>query len=258
MKAKIKKHWILSNLIGAMVFLMLLALGTTIGLNLITRHGKTVTTPDFTNMSIAEAQAAAAEAKVGIKVTDSVFFKGLDAGVVYRQNPRPGSTVKVGRSIFLTINSIVPRKVVMPNLVGYSLSEAKAELHNRGLDIGRLRYVRDIATNHVLQQSLGGRNVAPGEMVVSGSGIDLTLGLSTEGSTSRVPRLIGMKYIRAVDALHDQCLNVGRVRCDAGIRNYADSTQAVVWKQDAEGASKPLGTSVDIWLTLDMSKIPAQ
>jgi beta-lactam-binding protein with PASTA domain len=253
-----KKHWILWNLSGALLFVVAVVIGISVGLNRITRHGKTVVAPDFTNMSLAEAARAASEGKVGIKVTDSVFVKGLEGGIVYRQSPRAGATVKQGRSIFLTINSIVPRKVVMPNLVGYSLSEAKAELHNRGLDLGRLRYVRDIATNQVLHQSLDGRDVAPGEMVVSGSAIELTLGLSSEGATTTVPRLIGMKYIRAVDALHDKSLNVGRVRCDGQIRSYADSTQAMVWKQDAPGAVKTLGSSVDIYLTLDPAKIPAQ
>ena len=253
-----KKHWILWNLAGALLFVVIMVIGISVGLNRITRHGKTVTAPDFTNMTLSDAAKAASEAHVGIKVTDSVFVKGLDGGIVYRQSPRAGATVKQGRSIFLTINSIVPRKVVMPNLVGYSLSEAKAELHNRGLDLGRLRYVRDIATNQVLRQSVGGRDIAAGEQVIAGSAIDLTLGLSSEGSTTTVPRLIGMKYIRAVDALHDKSLNVGRIRCDGQIRTYADSTQAMVWKQDAEGTTKTLGGSIDIWLTLDPSKIPAQ
>ena len=251
-------NWIVRNLVAAAALILALMIGASILLNVITRHNRTVTVPDFTNMSVEEAENAASEGHLHVKVIDSVFVRKLAAGVVYRQSPKAGAEVKRGRSIFLTINSIVPRKTTMPNLVGYSLSEAKAELHNRGLDLGRLRYVRDIATNQVLHQSLDGRDVAPGEMVVSGSAIELTLGLSSEGATTTVPRLIGMKYIRAVDALHDKSLNVGRVRCDGQIRSYADSTQAMVWKQDAPGAVKTLGSSVDIYLTLDPAKIPAQ
>ena len=252
-----KKHLILRNIILALLFIVVLIAGASIFLNLITRHGKYVTAPDFTNMSLAEAAEAAADARVGIKVKDSIFVKGLDAGVVYRQSPEAGATVKRGRSIFVTINTIVPKKVVMPNLINYSFSEARAELRNRGLSVGRLTYVRDIATNRVLRQSLGGREVSAGEKVVSGSSIDLTLGLASSGSTSVVPRLIGMKYIHAQEALHNKCLNVGRVRCDQGIRTYADSTKAVVWRQNDMGAVKNLGTPVDIWLTLDPSKLPA-
>lgn len=257
MKLFEKNNWIIRNLILALLFVLVLIFGTGIFLNLITRHGKYVTAPDFTNMSLDEARRAADEAKVGIKVRDSIFVKGLDGGVVYRQSPEAGATVKMGRSIFLTINSFVPKKLVMPNLINYSFSEARAELRNRGLSVGHLKYVRDIATNRVLHQSINGRDVAPGEKVISGSAIDLTLGLSSTGSTSVVPRIVGMKYLHAQEALHNKCFNVGRVHCDKDIKTYADSTNATVWRQDFDGTVKGLGTPVDIWLTLDASKIPA-
>ena len=155
-----KDNWIVKNLIGAVIFFVLLLVVAAVGLNLITRHGKTVTAPDFTNLSLTRADSLAKADGVGIKVVDSVFVKRLPGGVVYRQNPKAGAKVKKGRSIFLTINSVVPRKVVMPNLYGYSVTEARAELKNRGLNIGKLNYVRDIATNTVLGQYCDGRELA--------------------------------------------------------------------------------------------------
>lgn len=254
----LKDNWILKNLLLAAVFFGLLLAGVSIGLNMITRHGKTVTAPDFTNLSVQEAQELAAEKKVAVKVVDSVFVRRLAGGVVYRQTPRAGATVKQGRSIFLTINSVVPRKVVMPNLCGYSLIEARSELRNRGLNLGRLNYVKDIATNTVLAQTLNGKPVNAGDLVVSGSSIDLRVGVASEENKTVVPRLIGMKYVSAVDALHDHFLNVGKVSFDKDIQTYADSVNAVVYKQDILGDSKPLGTIVSLSLTLDQSKLPAQ
>ena len=191
----LKDNWILKNVLGAVLFLVLLALVVTIGLNLITRHGKTVKTPDFTNLTVAEAKKLARDNDVSVKVVDSVFVRRLNGGVVYRQQPKAGFKVKKGRSIFLTINSVVPRKVVMPNLLGYSVTQARSELQNRGLDLGRLNYVKDIATNTVLGQMVGGKEVKAGDLVVSGSSVDLKLGVSSEDNQTRVPRLIGMKYI---------------------------------------------------------------
>ena len=71
-----------------------------------------------------------------------------------------------------------------------------------------------------------------------------------------VPKVIGLKYVSAVDALHEKYLNVGAVRFDKDIRTYADSVNAVVYKQDAQGAVKTLGTSIGLSLTLDSSKLP--
>ena len=256
--AEKKDRWILKNLVAAAVYLAALLGITAVGLNLITHHGKTVTAPDFTNLTVREAQKLASESHVQVKVVDSVFVRRLAGGVVYRQQPKAGSEVKKGRSIFLTINSIVPRKVVMPNLYGYSVSEARAELQNRGLNLGKLTYVKDIATNTVLSQSCEGKEVKAGALVVSGSNIELKVGVSSDENSTTVPRLIGMKYVRAVDALHDRYLNTGRVRFDENVKTYADSVNAVVYKQDALGEKKPLGTSVNLYLTLDTAKLPAE
>ena len=253
-----KNHWILKNLLGAAVFLLVMVVGAALSLSLITRHGKTVITPDFTNLTVAQAQQLAQESQVSVKVVDSVFVRRLAGGVVYRQQPKAGSTVKKGRSIFLTINSVVPRKVVMPNLLGYSVTEARSELQNRGLQMGRLTYVKDIATNTILEQRVDGIEVKAGELVVSGSTVDLKVGVAKDDDKTVVPRLIGMKFVPAIDALHDRYLNVGRVRFDTDVKTYADSVNAFVYRQDAEGVEKPLGASVNLFLTLDKAKLPAQ
>lgn len=253
-----KNNWIVRNLIAAAIFVAALLVLASVGLNLITRHGKTVTTPDFTNLTVTQAEELAQQQHVRVEVVDSVFVRRLAGGVVYRQSPRAGSTVKKGRNIFLTINSVVPRKVVMPNLYGYSVTEARSELQNRGLNLGRLNYVRDLATNTVLDQLCDGREAKAGDLVVSGSSIDLKVGVGKDDSETRVPRLIGMKYVTAVDALHDRYLNVGRIHFDADVRCYADSMNAVVYKQDSPGASRLLGANIDLYLTLDESKLPAE
>ena len=255
---KLKDNWIARNLLLAAAFIIVLIIAASILLRVVTKHGKTVTAPDFTNLTVAEAQELAHSSHVSVKVVDSVFVRRLSGGVVYRQLPKAGSKVKEGRSIFLTINSVVPRKVVMPNLYGYSVTEARSELQNRGLNMGYLNYVRDIATNTVLEQMVDGVEVKAGDLVVSGSTVDLTVAVASEDNRTEVPRVIGMKYVSAVDALHDKFLNVGTVRFDPNIRTYADSVNAVVYKQEATGQSRSLGSRIAISLTLDTSKLPAK
>lgn len=257
-ETKKKSSWIVNNLAGAAIFMVVLLILTSVGLSLITRHGKTVITPDFTNLSVKQAEEVAREGHVNVKVVDSVFVRRLPGGVVYRQQPKAGSTVKKGRSVFLTINSIVPRKVVMPNLFGYSVTEARAELQNRGLNMGKLTYVKDIATNTVLGQYYEGKEVKTGDLVVNGSTIDLKVGVSGEDNVTVVPRLIGMKYVPAIDVLHDHFLNAGRVRFDKEVKTYTDSLNAVVYKQNALGEEMPYGTSINLYLTLDPAKVPVQ
>ena len=261
-KKKVQKvakdtRWIWMNLLLGVAFVMVLGILTAWALGIITRHGQVVKTPDFANLTVSQAQELASHSHVSVKVIDSVFVRRLAGGVVYRQQPKAGATVKKGRSIFLTINSMVPRKVVMPNLFGYSVTEARSELRNRGLILGRLNYIKDIATNNVLGQSCEGLEVAAGDLVVSGSVIDLTVGVGDQDNQTTVPKLTGMKYINAVDAIQERFLNVGKITFDPDIKTYADSMNAVVYKQDPAGAGRSLGANVNISLTLDQTKLPA-
>ena len=251
-------RWIWKNLLLGVAFVLVLGILTAWALGLITRHGKIVKTPDFSSLTVQQAQKLAAASHVNVKVVDSVFVRRLAGGVVYRQQPKAGSTVKKGRSIFLTINSVVPRKVIMPNLFGYSVTEARSELRNRGLNLGRLNYVKDIATNNVLGQSCDGLEVKAGDQVVSGFIIDLMVGVGPQDNQTTIPKITGMKYVNAIDALQERFLNVGKVTFDQDIKTYADSMNAVVYKQDPAGAGRNLGANVSFYLTLDPSKLPAK
>ena len=156
----------------------------------------------------------------------------------------------------LTINAMNAKKVSVPNLVGYSMRQAKAELNARGLALGKLMYVNDIATNNVLKQFYKNREIRPGRQVESGSEIDLQVGLNPSDNLTYVPNVKGMKYLRAVDAVHDNSLNLGRVVFDKTVKNYSDSLNAVVYKQTPEASRSPLlmGSDVTIHLSLDIKE----
>lgn len=134
----VKGNWIVSNLLKAALIVVVLIAGAIIFLNVVTKHNQEITVPDFSNLSVEEASALAAQAGMRVEVTDSVFVKRMKKGAVYRQNPRAGSKVKDGRRIILTINAMTAKKVTMPNLIGYSMRQAMAELQSRGLVLGKL------------------------------------------------------------------------------------------------------------------------
>ena len=140
-------NWIVKNLLLAAALILVLVLGASVLLNIGTRHGKEITVPDFTNRSVDEALRTAASVGVRVEVTDSVYVRKMGRGLVFSQVPKAGGKVKEGRRIMLTINSKTPKKVSMPDLVGLSMRQAKAELVSRGLTLGKLRYTPDIATN---------------------------------------------------------------------------------------------------------------
>ena len=249
--------WIAKHLLLAVAFVLLIALLSGWLLSVLTQHGKEITVPDFTNMTYEEASAEARAAGVKVEVTDSVYVRQMRRDAVYNQTPKAGEQVKKGRTVRLTTNSRQPKKIAMPSLVGLSMFMAKAELQTKGLQLGKLIYQNDIATNNVLGQRYRGRDIAAGTMISSGSSIDLVVGLNHSDGRTYVPDLKGRKYMRAMEILHDNSLNIGKVRFDSSVRTYADSINAVVFSQTppADKRVYDMGTAVSIELTTDLEKL---
>lgn len=258
-KKPVPGMWLLKHLLLAVVVVALLVTGAYFLLKSVTMHGEEISVPDFSNLTVAEASALAASKEMKVEVTDSVFVKRMKRGAVYRQNPVPGSKVKKGRRILLTINAVNPKEITMPDLVGHSMRQAKAELLSRGLVLGRLIYEHDIATNNVLRQLYDGKEIEPGTLIESESVVDLVVGLNTVDEVAIAPYLPGLKYLSAVEAVHDHSLNVGYVVFDETVKDYEDSLNAVVFFQKpmpADTIPVHMGDSVSFYLTLDHSKIP--
>lgn len=254
-------HWIIRNLLICVILIAVMVAGAMIFLNIVTKHNQELVVPDFSNMTVAEAQALAEEEGMRVEVTDSVFVKRMKRGAVRDQNPSPGAKVKEGRRILLTINAVNAKKVTMPNLVGLSMRQALAELQSRGLVVGKLIYVEDIATNNVLRQLRANREIEPGVSVESETSIDLVLGLNPDSDAATyVPDLLGKRYMSAVDIIHRQSLNLKSVRFDDTVMDYEDSLNAVVYRQNPDISMQPvsLGEEISLYLTTDQTKVPVR
>lgn len=251
--------FLLKHLLAALIIVIALIAGAVIFLDVATKHNQELQVPDLSNMTVDEAKAEAGLNDMVIEVTDSVFVKRMKRGTVYRQNPAPGSKVKSGRRISLTINAVNAKRITMPNLVGFSMRQAKAELLSRGLVLGRLIYVQDMATNNVLRQLYDNNEIAPGTMIDSESVVDLVLGLNGYDFVTYVPDVVGLKCMSAVDAVHDNSLNIKSLKFDKSVKEYDDSLNAKVYKQLPEPSDSihvNMGSEVTLYLTIDENRIP--
>lgn len=258
-KKEFPGKWIVRNLVAALAVVVVLVVGAMIFLNVVTKHGQELEVPDLSNLTIEQADSVAKAHDIVVDVTDSVYVKRMKRGAVYRQNPAPGSKVKSGRRVSLTINAKNAKQITMPNLVGLSMRQAKAELLSRGLLLGKLIYVQDLATNNVLKQIYENSEIQPGSMIDSEAVIDLVVGLNGNDFVTFVPDVIGLKRMSAVDAIHDNSLNVKSLRFDRTVKDYEDSLNAMVYKQTPEPSDSihvDMGSEVTLYLTLDENRIP--
>lgn len=252
----ILNNWIVRNVLGAVLLIFALVLVVNIVLSVITQHNREYSVPDFTNMTFQEASDLASRNSIAVEIGDSVFVRGVKRGVIYSQSPKAGSMVKKGRRVLVTTNAFNTKKVTLPLVVGCSMRQAKAEILSKGLVLGKLTYVSDMATNNVLRQFCNNRELEPGSEVDAGSVVDLVLGLDEEDNVTYMPNIFSYNYVRAVDAVQDNSLNIIRLVFDETVSTYADSLSAKVYRQGPEaGTQLTLGSGVSMFLTLDENKL---
>lgn len=243
------RHWLVRNLLIMAILGVVMLVGAMVFLNVVTQHNKELQVPDFRGMTVEQACAAADEAGIRVEVIDSVYSQ-RNRGKVKSHTPAAGVMVKKGRRVLLTVNAVNARKVTVPNLVGYSLRQAMPELDQRGLELGRLIYRSDIATNNVLQQQCNGRPISAGASVEAESVIDLVLGLNSSDCETMIPDVLGKDEKAAIRTLHDSYLNVRKVVFDKSVQTWEDSLNAQVYKQNPEPSELPVGMGADVTIYL--------
>lgn len=223
-----------------------------------THHGKTMQVPDFYGLTESEVQNEVKVKKLRYSIIDSVFIPDAIPGTVIGQHPEVGYNVKQRRTIYLTISAISPEKVLLPEVVDWSLREARSRLENAGLKLGAVEYRPSEFMNLVLEKSINGIELPDDTMLIKGTAVDLVVGKGLSNEMTQVPDLKGVQIDEALDMLYAVGLNIGVTVYDNSFETEEDSLEAVVWKQDPIFSDSKLlerGSSVDIWLTVDQEKI---
>jgi beta-lactam-binding protein with PASTA domain len=224
-----------------------------------TLHGQTITVPDLSGLRIAEVEEVLTQKGLKFAVVDSLYEPTQPKGAVMGQDPKPEYQVKQNRTIYLTINSYHPPRVAMPRLIDHSIRSATIILENLGLRKGNIIYQPDQCKDCVLKQQIDNKDIKAGELVVKGAAIDLVLGMGLSDEVARVPLLINLTKDSALKVLQDHYLNLGAEIYDtAWVLTAEDSMKARVYEQSPMhdvNSILPLGSSVNIWLTTDSSKI---
>ncbi len=129
------------------------------------------TLPDLTVKDYREAQATLAELGLGCEeVRES--NENIPAGYVIRTSPIAGEKVNYGQKIVLYISTGSDEaEITVPNFVGLTLDQAKAQLEEYELSLGELTYESSTkASGTVLSQSIAANTSA-----YKGSEIDFVI-----------------------------------------------------------------------------------
>ena len=139
---KLRSGYIWANIAMMGVVVVLLVLFAALCTSLYTHHGEAIPVPDIRNKKFADAEHLLHEAGLVIVVSDTAYNRHLPPDCVLAQLPLPGSKVKSGRIIYVTINASLKPTLVLPDIIdNSSLREATARLKIMGFKVGEPQFI---------------------------------------------------------------------------------------------------------------------
>jgi beta-lactam-binding protein with PASTA domain len=239
-------------LLAALVILLFFG-----SLDYLTKHGSYEKVPSVIGKNIDAARKILEEKGFEVEVLDSIYIDTFPKLSVVKQSPERNATVKVNRTIYLTINRAQPPLVEMPNLVGFSLRNAQMYLENLGLHMGDTTYRPDIAKNAILEQLYDNKPVQAGTKIYMGSTISFVLGNGIGDEVVPVPDVIGRKYSSVKSMLRGMNINFTAV-FDPDVVDSANAyatRQAPVRYAPSNNGEKHFnvikpGQNIDIWFSV--------
>jgi len=166
-----------------------------------TRHGDTIVVPSVKSLPYDKASETLESDGLTALLSDSVYDNRTAPGTVIEQNPKPGTVVKEGREIYLTINAFSPKMVTLPSLTDISVRQARSILE--GLEIKNVveRRVPSDFKDLVLAVRFKGNRLSPGARVPVSARIELEVG---EG----VPEILESDTTVVEDLEHSEQLDL--------------------------------------------------
>lgn len=223
-----------------------------------TEQDQVVEVPDLTGYDMYEAEVFLKESRLEAKIIDSLYLPAKKGGEIVDQEPIPGSSVKTGRKIYLTIARYEAPMVKLPNIIDQTIPLAMAKLNSYDIKVDQIIHRPSDCTDCVIGIEIKGMKVAVGAKLAKGSKINLVVGEGATGEKIAVPMLYGLTVDEAQKLLNLDGLNIGAtpyLDCETA----EDSLNAHVFRQNPapEGfAVISRGSSIDLYLTSDQSQVP--
>lgn len=144
-------------------------------LNIYTGHGKEVKVPDIKGITVAEAIPYLDSKGLRYEVIDSIYAKDKKPGVICEQIPQSESTVKINRTIYLTINAFSDKQIELPDVRDLSQRQAETILENAGFTVS-VNPVESEFKDLVLRVKHRNTIVYPGAAFIEGTLLTLDVG----------------------------------------------------------------------------------
>ncbi len=251
-KAKEGKSPIIPILLGITItFVLALVFVILYAFKFFTTGVEEVKLPNFVGMTQDEVLGSEYNGKYNIKWEQPEYNSEYEAGIVCRQNPEDGSSVKEGGIVTLTV-SLGQKMISFPDVYEKTLLQAKTILENAGFDVDDIKIEyetnADVEVDHVIKTVPLAKKDVPSDCeitlyVCSGPPEDLV----------KLPNLIGEHKDYVESKLSYQGLVLGTIT-EVYSNDYPAGYVCAMTPDPDTSAEVGRGTMVDI--SVSKGKLP--
>ncbi len=222
--------------IGIAVFLLM----DRIVMPMYVKHGQQVSLPDVRRMDIEDATETLEASGFSPVQGDFQYNSEFEPGMIIEQQPDPGSVVKTGRRVYLTV-AREESFIEMPELVGQSIRGAQLTLNRVGLRVDSIEWVYSdtFPEDVVIWQSVGSRG-----LIRRGSGVLLRVSQGNNPNRFTVPNLVDMSLDDAREEIAESRLEMGQIQ-------YVQDTELIPYTVLEQ--SVPPGTTLQEPVSIDLT-----
>ncbi|TAF74254.1 MAG: PASTA domain-containing protein [Bacteroidetes bacterium] len=246
------KDFLIHISIITIVFLFLGYLFFYIYLPSVTHHDEAILVPDLKGQTIEKSIEFIEKQDLQYKIFDSTYVPGSRSSTVINQFPKAGEKVKSNRTIYLTINTINPPEINMPNLIGVSYKSAEMTIKSFGLVLGEVKYKAGSSQGAVLGQfNSDNTNLENGKVIKKGTVINLLVSSGLGAEEITLPNVTGYSLSEAQRIIQNLGLEVGSVVYD----DNSGQNIGMVFKQKPSNLSidstvkVKSGEIIDLWIS---------
>ena len=239
----------ISTFIIALIFII--GVSAYFTLTFIIKSEDTVVVPDLVGKNVLYALEFLTDLKLNAKIKGSEYSSDIPADHVIFQEPEPGSEIKIGRDVMIIISKGV-KTILMPNLQGLSIQQARIILEENGLHLGELStiYSKNIKKDGVVAQS-----ASEGSIITRGAHIHLLVSGGMRPKAYKMLDLKGLSLEDAIFLIEKNNLLLGEIKfCP-----YEDKPKDVIVSQEPLYGHRVVeGTFVNIIINRKHGRIKEQ
>ena len=172
----LKSKIFLKNLLAAIILTFFIIFGLNLYLDNYTHHNDYHLVPQLKGKSVEEATSILNDRKMKLVIIDTMEYNpDYPKFSVVEQNPHQGDKVKLGRKIYVKINSGKYSQIPFPNILGKTQRQAQSILSATGLKIGKISkrpYFAEVVLRAIHKKD----TLKPGMKIPKNSKINLIIG----------------------------------------------------------------------------------